>query len=168
MSTAKKGELRPKDVKVRLRFPISSYRRAIYANRVAVERTVEGAAIISFALQAKTGAVVDIERVVVSPEGIARHREGMVAFLDRLGVDEPDVPPLPPVPPGQSLGVADEFLISTGPVSEAIFSGFSVSALSTDQVEEIPLDGILRVQASPTIFCLLIRLLYLDEAAKQQ
>lgn len=166
MSTAKKSDARPRETQVRLKFPITSYRRAIYANRVAVEKTAEKAAIITFALQAKTGTVVDHERVVMSPEGLARHRQGMVAFLDRLGVDDPALPQLPPLSPGPSMGVADEFLISTGGVSEAIFTGFSVGALSTEpSTNEIPLEGILRVQAAPVVFQKLIRLLYLDDPA---
>ncbi|MBN8246253.1 MAG: hypothetical protein J0L84_02275 [Verrucomicrobia bacterium] len=126
--------------------------------------TSEGAAVISFGLQTTSGVLMDLVRVVLSPEGRLKHRESMVRFLERLGVDAPKLSSLPPLPIQESLGVADEMVISTGQVSEAIFCGLSIAAISTGLVEEVPLQGLLRVQGTPALFSNLIRLLYLDEA----
>jgi hypothetical protein len=160
MSSTKKVSLALRNAGMRPRFPISEFRRSIYANRVGVEKTQEGAAVISFALQTKTGALLDFERIVISPEGLERHKESVIGFLDRLGLSGPTVPAPPMIPSVASLGVADEFMLSTGVVSEVIFNGFSFGAASANAAEEITLQGVLRVQADKDALRQLIQLLY--------
>lgn len=119
-----------KSKEVRIRIPLGSYRKWLYATHYGVLRQ-SNFTVVRLVLQPEGLGILDEAIIILSQASIVQQRENMLPFLSRIGYSEDAKLTVPVASQPKETFAADLVGASHGEVSELTFCAFSQHALTS-------------------------------------